>query len=332
MKIAVVRLSALGDITQSLILAWMIKSNHKNAKIHWYTDEIFAPLVELCPFVDKVVGLKIKEAKNNLSFKILKSQIKLLRSTHQEYDYIIDMQGLLKSAIIARLIGKNVYGFDRFSVREKLATFFYKKSFLVPYGENVIKRYISLYDNVFNQKSALKITENKQAFFRLSELDLSEYLENASKNIVFVMGASWKSKRYPPAKMANVANSVFCNALVIWGSDEEEQLANEFKEECPKAKILPKLDYEDLVTLLARADLVVGGDTGPCHIAWAMNTPTLFIFGSTPSHRNALAGRYAYLIDSGKKINPYHVDKNDFSITTISEKTITKAIYELLAR
>ena len=77
-------------------------------------------------------------------------------------------------------------------------------------------------------------------------------------------------------------------------------------------------------------DLVIGGDTGPTHMAWALNTPSITLFGSTPGYRNTYATTINRIIESKSGVNPYKINKNDFSIKTIQVNDIVKISKELL--
>ncbi len=330
MKIAIVRLGALGDIVQSLIGAWLIKKYVKGAHITWFVDKSFQEVTDLCPFIDESVGINIKHLKKHFSFSGLRAELGLLKN--KKFDYIIDMQGLLKSAIIARFLGRNTYGYTKHGVREKMAVFFYKTKILSPYGENVIKRYVQLIDGVFSLGADLRLALTKDPLLSPRKKDFGALFSKTKKNVICAVGASWEAKIYPPQKMAKVLKGLKANCVLIWGNEREKILAGEIAALVSSAKIAPQLGLADLSALLAQADLVIGADTGTVHMAWALNTPCVFIFGATPSFRNALASKDCLVIDAGKKINPYKLNKKDFCIRDIDENKIIKLANEVLTR
>jgi len=330
MKIAIVRLSALGDIAQSLLGAWQIKQNFKSTHITWFVEASFADLIKLCPFVDEVVALELKALKKNFSISHLKKELQKLQN--KSFDYIVDMQGLLKSAVIARFLGKKTYGFSKIGLREKIARFFYSQKISSPYEKNVLLRYQDLINGVFDLNFSPKDLENSPPFLVSNFQNLGELFSETKKNVVFCVGASWQSKIYPAQKLAKIIQDLEANCILVWGSEKEKAAAWQIQKIAPKAKLAPKLSLENLVGFLSKASLVIGGDTGPVHIAWALNQPTIFIFGPTPSQRNAFADKNTIIIDSGKKINPLKLDKNDFCIKNINEEKIIRAANEILAR
>jgi len=85
-----------------------------------------------------------------------------------------------------------------------------------------------------------------------------------------------------------------------------------------------------LKALIAQMDLVIGGDTGPTHMAFALNIPSVTLFGSTPGYRNTYTTTINRVLESKSKVDPYKIDKNDFSIKTIKVSDIVKMAKELL--
>ncbi len=141
----------------------------------------------------------------------------------EPYDLVIDMQGLIKSAIIARIIPSKVtLGYDKNSLRESFAAIFYNKKFAIDYSENIIKR------NVFVISRALgfDIPHNKilnKKPFLCSNSNNSNSLNNDVKpNIAFIPGASFKSKIYPVEKYIKLANELDANIIILWGNEEEK--------------------------------------------------------------------------------------------------------------
>lgn len=332
MKIAIVRLSALGDIIQSQATLQFIKKKYPDSEIHWFCDSAFEDILKENKLIDKVIPLEIKDLKRKFRFSKLFSIINTLKE-YGFYDYIIDLQGLIKSSIVGRILGTKTYGFDKSSIREEFASNFYKHKFKIPYSENVIRRYSRLVNESLNLKITDKDLANKEKIlYYREEADVSKYFSTEKKNVVFILGASWDSKIYPAKKMANIANELDVNPIVVWGNDSEEKLANEFISNCVKGKKCDKLSLNALIALIDKSDLVIGPDTGPTHIAWAQNIPVITIFGATPSFRNTFTTPISRVIDTGKKIDPLNLNKDNFDITSIPEHKVIKVAKELLGR
>lgn len=329
MYIAIVRLSALGDIIQSQIVLQFIKEKFPDSKIDWFCDEAFKDVLVHSRDIDNVIGIQLKALKKNFSFSFLLAEYKKIRNI-KEYDYIIDLQGLMKSAMISRIIGKKTSGFDKNSLRESIASYFYKKSFSVSYSENVIRRYTGLVSKIFGFAIDESMLLNKRKILGYKKTGVYGRYKKEGKNVVFVLGASWDSKIYPAKQMAEVANKVECNPIVVWGSAREEEMADEFVKLCPKAQKCDKLDINGLIELISSVDLCIGPDTGPTHIAWANNVPSITIFGPTPWFRNTFSTEINTTVDTGKEIDPLKLDRGDFDIRNIDPKTIINKAKELI--
>ena len=129
MRIAIVKLSALGDIVHAMVVLQFIKKFNTEISIDWIVDEKFKKLLDCNQDINNIYSVDLKNAKKNKSiFRFFKEIGKLHKL--DSYDLVIDMQGLIKSAIISKLIpSKCTLGFDKFSSREGLASIFYNKTF-----------------------------------------------------------------------------------------------------------------------------------------------------------------------------------------------------------
>ena len=325
-RIAIVRLSALGDIVNSAVVLQFISEEYPQARIEWITEEVFAPLLQTHPLVDKVHCVNLKKLKKERSFSALKETILFLKSLGK-FDLIIDMQGLIKSSIVSRLIGKNTHGFDKNSTREGLASLLYKTSSSIAYDENIVKR------NSFVVADALgfKITDS----MLLSKKDVfpshsyqHEEKENIS-NIAIVIGASWPSKKYPKEKIAELTNELKQNSLIIWGNEAEKEEALWICEHSSFASLAPKLSLTELISYISSCDLLIGNDTGPTHMAWAQNIPSITLFGPT-NERMMYENPKNIAIHSPSDVNIFKINKQDFSIAEIEVSEIQKKAMELL--
>ena len=330
MKIAIVKLSALGDIIHAMVVLQFIKNHNQNIEVDWIVEESYRDLLNFHPDINKVHEVNIKNAKKKTSVFLLLKELRRIRKLGP-YDLVIDMQGLIKSAIISRLIpSKLTLGFDKSSARESLASIFYNKTFKFDYNKNVIERNFELI------KFALKLPFNKEeihhklAFLHPNQQYLTPGLSNIKKNIILIPGASFASKRYPVEKFAELTNLLDANYLIVWGSDEEKLLADKIKKLAPHVNICEKLSMGDLISLVAKTNLVIGPDTGPTHIAWALNIPSITIFGSTPGYRNTFITENNKVIESKSEVNPYKINKNDYSINDISVHDIVQIAKKLL--
>ena len=330
MKIAIVKLSALGDIVHAMVALQFIKKNHPNAIIDWIVEKSFKEILANNPDINQIYTVSIKKAKQQKSFKLLLKEFKKLRKL-QRYDIVIDAQGLVKSAIVSRLIPSDItFGFDKDSLRESFAAKFYTHTCKIDYSENIIKR------NAFVMASALNFNIlnddilNKKSFLYSSCKSKFSELSKDKPNILLIPGASFDSKIYPVEKYAELTKQLDANFIVLWGNESEKKMASQIQKLSPIIKITNKLTLDELKYFIAQADLVIGGDTGPTHMAWALNIASITLFGSTPGYRNTYTTDINQIIESNSQVNPYKINKNDFSIKEIKVGDIVKIAQELL--
>ncbi len=331
MRIAIVRLSALGDIINSAFILQFIKKAYPDARIEWICEEAFAPIIANHPDLDAVHTVAIKRAKKTKSISLLFQIISMLRSLG-EFDKIIDLQGLLKSALVSRLIGKNVYGFAKDSIRESIASKFYRHHTHIPYEENSIWRTLVLTREALGIELTEEMLVSKQPSLYYADEDniTQEILIPDKKNIAFVIGASWPSKTYPKENFIQLANSFDANIILIWGSEGEKSDASAIANTSSHARLSPKLTLPQLVALIDNVDLVIGNDTGPTHIAWAMNKNSITLFGPTPAKKMMWQDAHHIAIESDSEVNPLKLNRSDMSIKEISPENIYKKAQELL--
>ena len=331
MKIAIIKLSALGDIIHSMVVLQFIKNHNQNIEIDWVVEENYSGLLDFHPSINKVHKINIKKSTKKTSVTMVISEIKKLRQL-DTYDLVIDMQGLIKSAIISRFIpSKITLGFDKSSARESLASIFYNKTFKFAYDKNVIERNFEIIKYALGLPFSVEEIRHKLAFLHSNQNLLDSKVSNIKKNIILVPGASFLSKRYPVEKFAELVNLMDANYLIIWGNENEKILAEKIKKLAPSVKICEKLPLEALISLVAKVDLIIGPDTGPTHMGWALNIPSITLFGPTPGYRNTIITKYNKIIESESKVNSNNINKNDYSIACISAYKIKELAKSLLS-
>ena len=322
LRIAIVRLSALGDIVNTAVVLQIIHYNYPNALIDWFIEEAFAPILEGHPLIHNVVAIPLKKIKKQRSFSLLRTTIHSLRSS-QPYDHIIDAQGLLKSAIVASLLPGPVHGFDRNSAREGIASWLYQTTSTLPYEMNIIKRNVLVITQALNIPYSDALIEEKKTVFSVDLLPQKE------QKIALVIGASWPSKCYPKEQFAVLCDLLPFPCHLIWGSQSEYQDALWIAQHSSNALITDKMSLPQLLNFIAHCNLTIGNDTGPTHMAWAMNRPSITLFGPT-TERMIYPTSINIGIKSPSVVDIYHINRNDFSIKEIEPQNIANHAVELL--
>lgn len=318
MKIAIIRLSALGDIIQTSIVLQFIKRHFGDAQIDWVCEERFCAILERCNEINSLIKINLKDK------KIIKSVKILLNARKNGYDLAIDFQGLIKSAIVAKLIAKNVCGFDKFSARESLAAAFYTKKLSCDYNENIIIRNLALASFALGFKFSADEILQKTPCFKTGAI----LQKTPKKRILIAPFASEKSKIY--TKFSDVALGLKdCEIFICFGSESERVKAQKIAE-ISHSNLLRKMDLKALCDFLGSCDLVIGNDSAITHLAWAQNLATITLFGNRPSVRNAFKTPKNRVIDVKKNIDARKINKNDFCINEISAQGVVNLALEML--
>ena len=330
MKIAIVKLSALGDIIHAMVVLQFIKKQHPDILIDWIVEADFKEILINNLDINKIHTVNIKQAKRKKSLRLFFNELKKIRKL-PKYDVVIDIQGLIKSALVARIIpSAKTFGFDKNSLRESAAAWFYTDTCKISYNENIIKRNIFIISCVLSITISHDDILNKQSFLGFDGQLLSDLTSDSKVNIAIIPGASFQSKVYPAAQYAQIAQALDANFIVLWGSELEKNMAKQIQKITPEVQIASKLTLNELKALIAQMSLVIGGDTGPTHMAWALNIPSITLFGPTPGSRNAYITSSNQTLESNSSVNPCKIDKNDFSIKTIKVSDIVKKAKKLL--
>ncbi|GAA7199131.1 lipopolysaccharide heptosyltransferase I [Helicobacter pylori] len=332
MKIAIVRLSALGDIIVSAVFLALIKERFTNAQIEWFVDERFGAILEHSPYIDKLHPIALKSALTTFNplkiFKLFKS----LRA--YEYDIVIDMQGLIKSALITQMLkAPKKVGFDYASAREGLSAFFYSQKVSIAYNESILKRNFTLLFHALNlpkKEISEGLSSRSKVFSYQDSLKIDALNLNKNKpKILFVLETSKINKTYPIERFKELAlaleNFQIC---LLWHANEDKATAlyGALKNQ-RDVLLLPKLTLNEVKALLFKMDLIIGGDTGITHLAWALQKPSITLYGNTPMERFKLESPINISLTGNSNAN-YH--KKDFSIQNIEPKKIKECVLNIL--
>jgi len=328
MKIAIVKLSAMGDIIHAMVALQYMKQANPSIQIDWIVEEGFAKVLEGNPHIDHILPVNLKAIKKDK--KQFFAQIDTVKKyANNSYDLVIDAQGLLKSAIVAKLLGKKRAGFSKNSIREGVASYFYTSKVEIAYDANTIDRNAKVMSAPLDIEITPQMIRQKDRFLFYKRDDVLDQLSDKKKNVIFIIGSTWESRNYPKEKFVQIANALEENILIAWGSDAEKEDAQWMASQSPWITVLPKMNLNGLKAIIGESDLLIGNDTGPTHMAWGLNIPSITIFGPTPTNR-VYETSINKVITSNSEVNHYKLNKNDFSIREIEPEAITMMAKELL--
>jgi heptosyltransferase-1 len=280
MNILIVRLGALGDVVHAVPAAAALRRAFPAARIDWLVDAKHRAIVDLVTAIDRVIVVE------RASIRGWTAAVRALRASR--YDLAIDLQGLMKSAVLARASGAaRVVGFSIWHLREKTARPFYSEVGHAE-GGHVIAKNLRLLEavGVHEAEIAFPLADPPSAALRALRASLGADTRFALIN----PGAAWPNKRWPAEWFGEVASflreACALTPVVLWGPGEEMLAQSVVAASSGAAVLAPPTSITDIVALARAAALVVSGDTGPLHLATAVGTPTVSVFGPTDPARN----------------------------------------------
>lgn len=292
MRILVVKMSSMGDVVHAQPVASDLRHRFPDCSIDWVVERAFAPIVERNPAVDQVLPVSWRRWRRSLGDAEVRRQLRgfVARLRATRYDWIIDCQGLVKSAAVARLArGAHRVGLDRRSAREPLASLVYDRPVAVPRDWHVIRRNRAIAAGGLGYSiDALSVASLVAA--PLSADDLAWFPESA---VVLVTGASRAAKLWPESHWIRLAARLARGGLSpvwFWGSDDERVRARRLAEAAGGRVVPDFLDVDRAASVLAASAGVVGLDTGFTHLAAALGRPTVGIFCDFDAVQCAVSG------------------------------------------
>jgi heptosyltransferase-1 len=296
-KILLIKLSALGDIVHALPALHYLKDNAPNLEIDWFSYQGFSALLQDQTAIHELITLKDRELGS------LIHAIQVLRSKH--YDLVIDMQGLIKTATLAKLSGARVLGFAQ--PREAAASLLYDHSIDIGIWNSNENHVIE--NNIKLAEAALKIlkitTKPSKIKYGLVATEPSRETKSPIKTkiqeVCFLPATTWESKFWPNEYWVELAQRLYqkykSNIHIVCTKHDDEiiqPLLAQLKEACISVTLHQEFKLDQLPSFFRSMDLIVGVDTGPLHIAAATVDPStteiLGIYGPTSPRRSGPYG------------------------------------------
>ena len=284
-RILIVRLGSLGDIVHTLPLAAALRRGFPSARIDWVVDERHHEFLDLVSVINRCIVWRTRSVS---AWRSTGGVITELRREH--YDVVLDSQGLLKSAALARMAGgRRVIGLPRTHLREPAARFFYDEQCSPSTRGHVVELNLSLASFLGVERGPwefpLEVRDTTTCTDVHRQLDVG-----TGQYAVLNPGAAWPNKRWPPERFGSIARRLRMKhglpVAVIWGPGEESLAESVAAASDGAAIVTRSTSLADLVAVLKSATLLVSGDTGPLHIAAALGTPIVGIYGPTNPDRN----------------------------------------------
>jgi len=311
-NILFIKTSSLGDVVHHMPALMDARKAHPDATFSWLVEEAFAPLVRLHPAIDTVIPVASRRWRKSLyapaTIAEIRASFRDIRA--QRYDEIVDTQGLLRTAILARAARGVRHGYDASSVREPLASLFYDVRHRVERDMHAVER------NRILSGLALGYAPDEAPDFGLDRARIGK--DSTSRYGLLLHATARREKQWPDADWIAFAK-LFAQRfelLLPWGTEAERARSEYIAAAVPGARVPDRAPLDQVAKLIAGAQFVVGVDTGLLHLAAALGVPVVAIFaGSKPALTGPMGrGRLSILGDDGK---PPSVDAVVEAVETI---------------
>jgi lipopolysaccharide heptosyltransferase I len=285
-KLLIVRLSSLGDIIHAMPVAAALREASPTAQIDWLAEARYRELLESVSVLNHIWTVDLSSLR---SIRNAMKTIQHLREVH--YECAIDVQGLLKSAILARMSGaRRTVGFATDHLREKAAGVLYTHSCAPVSSTHRIQKNLSLLQELGINTQAMQFPMKHISSSMVSTIRSQLGIGEREPFALLIPGAGWPNKQWPAERLGMVARYLHerhsLSSIIDRGIGDDTIAFKAAEVSHGAASVAQSMSLLDLVAVTRAARLVVSGDTGPLHIAAALGTPIVGIYGPTDPKQN----------------------------------------------
>jgi len=288
MRVLLIKMSSMGDVFHTFPALTDAQQAIPGLVVDWIVEESFAEIPAWHPVVDRVLPINLRQWRKQPFAKHTRREVRefFQQVNQNQYDLVIDAQGLLKSAWVIQKITatkQHKVGLDWASAREKLASLFYGQKMSVAKDQHAITRLRELFAKALNYpipSTPINYGLNHQAWLPLDNLKKQNY-------VVCLHGTTWATKYWPEdhwQALISKLNQQGCQVVLPWGNAEEQarsqRLTTSVTEQqawCPSKP----LKLNEMARLLKHASAVVSVDTGLSHVAAALDLPLVVLYRVT---------------------------------------------------
>ncbi len=313
-KILIIKTSSLGDVVHMLPAITDAIRQQPNLIIDWVVEENFAEVPTWHPSIRHILPVAVRRWRKHPFSRSTWHEIKQFRQhlQHECYDAIIDSQGLLKSALLAAQAHGKRYGYDRYSIREPLASLTYQQTFSIAKQRHAITRNRLLMAHVLGYSIESQPLDHGIAHSTYPQPTIA--LPN--RYVVALHGTSRVDKEWSETHWQTLISTLAqhgISTLLPWGNSREQARAQRLAHTSPSVQVLPRSRLGELAAILQQSVGVIGMDTGLMHIAAALDKPGLALY---PVTEPALTGVQGNSASSNKLDNISGIETQDAEAVT----------------
>lgn len=332
MRVLLIKTSSMGDIIHTLPALTDAQQAIPGIRFDWVVEEGFADIPAWHPVVEQIIPVAIRRWRKNLWQTWRSGEYRRFRQRlkQEEYDLVLDAQGLTKSAWLTRGLKAPVHGLDKHSSRDGFSQRFYDHAHAVSWDLHAVERLRTLFARALGYEKPADTGD-----YGLDRAALAARLDNppARPWLIFLHGTTWPSKHWPEENWRALAEHYSAAGQLIrlpWGNAEEQARAQRIAEGLPGVEVLPKLRISEVASWLAGARACVAVDTGLGHLTAALDTPCVSLYGPTlPSKVGAYGRSQLHLCATGPHVGKG--DKQQPCFDSLGPKQVIAALDGLLA-
>lgn len=282
MRVLIVKTSSMGDVLHTLPALTDAQQAIPGIQFDWVVEEGFAQIPSWHSTVDRVIPVAIRRWRKAWFSAPIKAERKAFRDAVrlQQYDAIIDAQGLVKSAALVTRLGRGIkHGMDWSTAREPLASLFYNHKHHIAKQQHAVERTRELF-----AKSLGYNKPQSQGDYAIAQHFLTEVNADTEQYAVFLHATTRDDKHWPEAnwrELIGLLNNAGIRIKLPWGAPHEEARAKRLADGFNYVDVMPRMSLEEIASVLAGAKFVVSVDTGLSHLTAALDRPNITLYGPT---------------------------------------------------
>jgi len=343
MKVLIVKTSSMGDIIHTLPAVTDAARALPDIQMDWVVEEAFAEIPRWHPAIRRVIPVAIRRWRANPFTLLFSAEWKAFRAClkQESYDCILDAQGLVKSALVARMAHGKICGFDGSSAREPLASLAYQQKFFISKDQHAVERTRALFGKAlcYSYGGTTDDCDINSAFrHALGDGDfglLREQFGVSDKNksyVLFLHGTTRGPKHWPDEhwiKLCELITQAGFDVKVPWYNEVEKFRAEKIAAASDRAEVLPKSNLQGMASVLAQATAFVAVDTGLGHLGAALNVPGISLYGPTSPVYIGTYGKNQIHMGAKAQSEHGHQQPEDF-LRNITPEGVWRELQKLL--
>jgi len=334
MNILIVKLSAIGDVIHTLPSLAALRKLYPDANITWAIEDTSSDLISDHPYLDRVIVSHRKQWINDLRMGHISKPIREIRKfvndlRKQPYDLVIDLHGLIKSAVLVLLSsGKRKLGYDSM---QELSGLFLNEKIPEDMNKHAVDRYLDflryLGADIKDPEFLIPIGEENKN--RVEELLQRNDIDTKGPFVAVSPFALWDTKLWADGKFASLCDRIIeelAVRIVFTGSDRRQLEHIQSRMKSPSVNLGGQTTLRDLAYLYQRSALLITTDSGPMHLAAAVGTPVIALFGPTDPSRTGPYGKGHVVIRKDLSCSPCFLKKCE-SMECMADITIEEVFH-----